>query len=296
MTENVDDLAQEPIDDDQALAGLDAGFALYPNFLRKSSLSTYACMTYLALCTFAFGGRATCYPGNEALAEVIHCHPGRVKAYIHELSEQGLITVRRRGLGKTNAYTLLLRLTGAGRKDPQVVLSVGDAEGIVDPRRKRLWILHGGDLRSQKEEKRIRKEKKKSGWLVGATPALFSTTTSTTPYGLIQQEKTIPPGRGRGRGREDNPVPDQAVSDPSLTEMSGLLRSAGIANAEQLARTYREKYPEASVGAVKAHIQEVFSYSTVDNPQALLVWRLRSGYPDPSFRPDLDEEAEDASF
>ncbi len=47
-----------------------------------------------------------CFPGAERLKEDLQCGINQITRYLQELERAGLITVRRRGQGKTNVYTL----------------------------------------------------------------------------------------------------------------------------------------------------------------------------------------------
>jgi hypothetical protein len=82
------------------------GFTLIPNYvLRNPNLSFGARLTYTLLLSYAWQ-EGSCFPGQVRLAEHLHSDPRSVRRYLAELKGQGLIAVRRRGLGRTNVYVL----------------------------------------------------------------------------------------------------------------------------------------------------------------------------------------------
>ena len=82
------------------------GFTLIPNYvLRNPKLSFGARLTYTLLLSYAWQ-EGSCFPGQVRLAEHLHTDPRSVRRYLAELKSQGLIAVRRRGLGRTNVYVL----------------------------------------------------------------------------------------------------------------------------------------------------------------------------------------------
>ena len=82
------------------------GFTQVPNFiLRSPTLSVGAKLTYAMFLSYAWHNEF-CYPGQEKLAEAIGVSRQSVGTFIRELEAEGLIGVKRRGLGKTNLYTI----------------------------------------------------------------------------------------------------------------------------------------------------------------------------------------------
>ena len=51
-----------------------------------------------------------CFPGQERLAEDMGMSRSRVTEFVGELEKLGYITIQRRGQGKTNIYTLNLKV------------------------------------------------------------------------------------------------------------------------------------------------------------------------------------------
>jgi DNA-binding transcriptional regulator LsrR (DeoR family) len=47
-----------------------------------------------------------CFPGQNRLAEDMGMSRSRVTEYVSELDQTGLITIQRRGQGRTNIYTV----------------------------------------------------------------------------------------------------------------------------------------------------------------------------------------------
>ncbi|MBC7264775.1 MAG: helix-turn-helix domain-containing protein [Chloroflexi bacterium] len=80
------------------------GFTIVPNllFLFKG-LSHGARLTYVLLLKYAWQ-EGSCFPGIDRLAAELGVERKSVMRYTRELREKGLISIRRRGLGKTNVY------------------------------------------------------------------------------------------------------------------------------------------------------------------------------------------------
>lgn len=95
------------------------GFTPVPNVILDSGLSMAARMCYIALASFAWGDKAQCFPGNESLAARMGCHSRTVIRAKQELVEAGLLEVTRRGLNRTNLYTLVLKQGGSDESSGQ---------------------------------------------------------------------------------------------------------------------------------------------------------------------------------
>lgn len=90
------------------------GFTQVPNFiLRSPTLSMGAKLTYAMFLSYAWNNDL-CFPGQEKLAEAIGVSRQSVGTFIRELEREELVSVKRRGLGKTNLYTIRFRV--ASRK------------------------------------------------------------------------------------------------------------------------------------------------------------------------------------
>jgi Helix-turn-helix domain len=82
------------------------GFTQIPNFiLRNPEISSGAKTVYALLLSYAWGNNL-CFPGQERLAEHAGLSKRTVVTLMAELESVGLIEVERRGLGKTNLYTI----------------------------------------------------------------------------------------------------------------------------------------------------------------------------------------------
>ena len=82
------------------------GFTQLPNFiLRNGSISANAKTAYSLLLSYAWHNDC-CFPGQERLAEEMGAHQTTVSRALKELVDVGLIEIERRGLGKTNFYTV----------------------------------------------------------------------------------------------------------------------------------------------------------------------------------------------
>jgi hypothetical protein len=82
------------------------GFVQMPNFiLRNPELSVGAKVTYAMFLSYAWNNDF-CFPGQERLAQDMGMSRSRVTEFIGQLEDAGLISIQRRGLGKTNIYTV----------------------------------------------------------------------------------------------------------------------------------------------------------------------------------------------
>src|SRR3954463_10341643 len=81
-------------------------FTQIPNtILKRKDVSPGAKLTYVALLSYAWQ-QGSCYPGQATLADDIGVGQRSVVRYMKELQDSGLLDVKRRGLGRTNLYTL----------------------------------------------------------------------------------------------------------------------------------------------------------------------------------------------
>jgi biotin operon repressor len=82
------------------------GFTQVPNFiLANGELSSGAKVTYAMFLRYAWHNDS-CFPGQERLAKDIGVTRPRVTQYVQELEKTGLVTIQRRGQGKTNLYRI----------------------------------------------------------------------------------------------------------------------------------------------------------------------------------------------
>jgi Helix-turn-helix domain len=89
-----------------ANAALRGGFVLLPRtLLHAPGLSRDAKLLYAVLLSYAWQ-QGSCFPGYARLQADLGCGINQVTKYLRELEDAGLVTRRRRGLGKTTVYTL----------------------------------------------------------------------------------------------------------------------------------------------------------------------------------------------
>jgi hypothetical protein len=85
---------------------LQGGFTQVPNFiLRDAKLSPGSKVTYAMFLSYAWNNDS-CFPGQGRLADDMGMSRSRVTEFVSELETAGLISIQRRGLGKTNIYTI----------------------------------------------------------------------------------------------------------------------------------------------------------------------------------------------
>lgn len=105
---------------------LQGGFTQVPNFiLRNGELSVGAKVTYAMFLSYAWNNDS-CFPGQDRLADDMGMSRSRVTEFVGELERMGLISIQRRGQGKTNIYTVHFQVKptggrpqGPGDKVPQ---------------------------------------------------------------------------------------------------------------------------------------------------------------------------------
>jgi DNA-binding transcriptional ArsR family regulator len=95
------------------LKGADAatrgGFTQVPNFLLKSKkLKAGDKMTFAMLLSYAWQNDY-CFPGQVRLGVDLGLHETNVRKHLKSLEANGLLTIKRRGQGKTNIYELNLK-------------------------------------------------------------------------------------------------------------------------------------------------------------------------------------------
>ena len=82
------------------------GFTQLPNFiLRDPKLSVGAKVVYAMFISYGWHNNF-CFPGQEKLASDMGLTRPRVTQLIGELEAAGLISIQRRGQGKTNIYII----------------------------------------------------------------------------------------------------------------------------------------------------------------------------------------------
>jgi len=85
---------------------LQGGFTQVPNFILKNpEISLGARLTYAMFLSYAWHNES-CFPGQDRLAEDMGMSRSRVTEFVGELEHAGLISIQRRGQGKTNLYII----------------------------------------------------------------------------------------------------------------------------------------------------------------------------------------------
>ena len=90
------------------------GFTQVPNFILKDpNLSVGAKLSYAMFLSYAWHNDS-CFPGQDRLAADMGLSRSRVTELVSELSRAGLLTIQRRGQGRTNYYTVHFQVNGKG--------------------------------------------------------------------------------------------------------------------------------------------------------------------------------------
>ena len=99
---------------------LQNGFTQVPNFILKDpNISVGAKVAYAMFLSYAWHNDS-CFPGQDRLAEDMGMTRPRVTQLIAGLEEAGLVTIQRRGQGKTNLYTIHFQVKRLGIIPPEV--------------------------------------------------------------------------------------------------------------------------------------------------------------------------------
>jgi Helix-turn-helix domain len=92
------------------------GFVQIPNFILKDpSLSVGAKVAYSMFISYAWHNKS-CFPGQERLALDMGMSRSRVTEFIGELEKAGLVSIQRRGQGKTNIYNIHFQVKSTVRR------------------------------------------------------------------------------------------------------------------------------------------------------------------------------------
>ena len=95
---------------------LRGGFTQVPNFILKDpKLSVGSKVAYAMFLSYAWHNDS-CFPGQDRLAQDMGMSRSRVTEFVGELERAGLVTIERRGQGKTNLYTIHFQVKQAGDK------------------------------------------------------------------------------------------------------------------------------------------------------------------------------------
>ncbi|MDQ6834034.1 MAG: helix-turn-helix domain-containing protein, partial [Chloroflexota bacterium] len=102
MTDDDDDRSLIIVEDD----ALRDGFTQIPNaIVRHPGITPGAKVAYAVLLSYAWKDDR-CFPGQERMSTDMAVSKPSVIAYLKQLQQAGLITITRRGQGKSNIYTL----------------------------------------------------------------------------------------------------------------------------------------------------------------------------------------------
>ena len=165
------------------------GFTQVPNaILKDTTLSVDARMLYSILLSYCWQ-KGFCFPSYDTLMRDMQCHSQALRSYIKELITHGLITVVRRGQGKSNQYVLSHRITAdtpepvstqAGREEPS---SANITEPVLCPSQPEEYITQKDE---EKDPSKIRTAKKEE------TDYVNPMGTAVNAYGVEQQRTQEP--------------------------------------------------------------------------------------------------------
>lgn len=250
--------------EDRSLAG---GFIQLPRLvLRARNLSRDAKLLYALLLSYAWQEQR-CFPGYRRLCDEMDASENAVRKYMRELEACHLLRQKRRGLGKTNIYTLCdLRTAEIEVLEPkkQEVVSRTAKTEVLEPAKtevpepaKTEVELETDELETEGGElSKFRIESPRHFFVdkVGGEPDTKPTTTivaqsdndSGDASSLLVEEHTPADVEVRDRllifvqdfGREFN---DGASVRSSTTRMANLYQKANLPVAEFIAHLYRAR-------------------------------------------------------
>lgn len=84
------------------------GFTTFPNSIFESKLSSNGRLTYLALLSFAFGKKDSCFPSATSLGKRARTSRDTIFRGIKELEQLGYL-IRKSRKGKTNLFVLKIK-------------------------------------------------------------------------------------------------------------------------------------------------------------------------------------------
>lgn len=130
------------------------GFVIIPkNLLFARNLSHSAKILYALLLSYAWQDNF-CFPGYERLCADMAVSENVVRRFMSELQQAGIVKQKRRGLGKTNVYTIAdLRTANLEAPQPQDMRSRTSESEVLKPQ----------DLRSTIETVEVEEEDKDPG-------------------------------------------------------------------------------------------------------------------------------------
>lgn len=91
------------------------GFTQVPNYILKSQkLTVGEKLTFAMFLSYAWHNDY-CFPGQDKLGTDLGVTRQSINTFIKGLERKGFLTIKRRGLGKTNLYRLHYRVDNSGK-------------------------------------------------------------------------------------------------------------------------------------------------------------------------------------
>jgi hypothetical protein len=204
--------------------------------------------------------QGSCFPGYARLQHALGCGINQVTRYLRELEDAGLITRRRRGLGKTTVYTL---------HDPPAPPKI---ESETDASSQEQSLIHrigeSGVTNSVKAVSPIRRHKQDSGEQDPEEhqPAAVARPPQATSPRMPEPPSTLAPTTP---DRQELP---SAVDDDALV----LLISQGVTRriAQELVKTHAEE-------VIRQQVAWQPYRPRVKSPAGALVQAIRDAWPPP---------------
>ncbi len=253
-----------------ANAALRSGFVLLPRtILHAPSLSRDAKLLYAVLLSYAWQ-EGSCFPGYERLQEDLQCSVNSVTKYMQELEQAKLISRRRRGLGKTNIYT------------------INDLPGL--PSAKDTPTAVPATERERATTTKKRKSQTHKSWDSGLTP-------SVTPAPQLLRRKYDSPERDSEEQHQPAPLATEALPKSFASESASndaadvvaLLLAQGV--TKRVALSLASNHPS---DAIQQQMEWHRYRPTVNkNPAGALVRAIRDDWAPPQAW--LDAKAHEAA-
>ena len=195
------------------------GFIHLPKqILYARNLSRDAKLLYAVLLGYAWQ-KGSCFPGYRRLCDDMQASENMVRKYMRELEAVGLLSQKRRGLGKTNIYTLRdLRTSKIEVQEPQEIEATEPAKtaGEIEEEELETERINLSKIRKAKPSKKNDEGKK-------------SANREPTQDLGVSRSGSIKPSRSGSEFRAElNSSQQSAESDPVPRASSGMQSIAAV--------------------------------------------------------------------
>ena len=131
----------------------DMGFStVYTKVVADQRLSTTDKAVFMALSTFAFNGKDTCFPSQKTIANMLNICTRTVQRSIKKLKEVGYVKVER-NLGYVNLYTLFKPIIESGVTKAKEIIT--RAKSTYNKKKNKFHSYEQRDYNMEELEKKL---------------------------------------------------------------------------------------------------------------------------------------------